>query len=174
MNEQTVRAESLLHSAAFDGHVEVVATLLQQGRTYTPSPPVEANTPLHLAGTTAIVTLLLEAGAELHRRKHDGRTPLFQAIRLGLASAVLALVLPGAPAPTLQGPTTARAVLVGAVTDDEEAMTELIAASGELTRRMNENGQLARSAVQLAELHALSAARGARRTDVAQALNTVS
>ena len=31
-------------------------------------------------------------------------------------------------------------------------MEELIAASEELTRRMNENGQLARTAVQLAEL----------------------
>jgi hypothetical protein len=35
-------------------------------------------------------------------------------------------------------------LLVGAVTGDVEAMEELIAASEELTRRMNENGQLAR------------------------------
>ena len=41
---------------------------------------------------------------------------------------------------------------MGAVTGDEAALTELIAAREELTRRMDENGQLARTAVQLAEL----------------------
>jgi hypothetical protein len=41
---------------------------------------------------------------------------------------------------------------MGALTGDEEAMTELLDASEELTRRMNENGHFARTAVQLAEL----------------------
>jgi hypothetical protein len=43
-------------------------------------------------------------------------------------------------------------LLVGTVSGDEAAMEELIAASQELTRLMNENGQYARTAVQLAEL----------------------
>jgi hypothetical protein len=48
-------------------------------------------------------------------------------------------------------------LFVGAPTGDEEAMTELIAASEELTRRMDENGHFARTAVQLAELLKLGA-----------------
>ena len=43
-------------------------------------------------------------------------------------------------------------LFVGAVTGDEAALTELIAAREELTRRMDENGHFARTAVQLAEL----------------------
>jgi hypothetical protein len=42
-------------------------------------------------------------------------------------------------------------LLVGAVTGDDAALTELTAASIELTRRMHENGHYARTAVQLAE-----------------------
>ena len=41
---------------------------------------------------------------------------------------------------------------VRSVTGDEAATVELITASEELTWRMDENGQLARTAVQLAEL----------------------
>jgi hypothetical protein len=54
---------------------------------------------------------------------------------------------------------------VGAVTGDEAALTELIAASEELTRRMNKNGHFARTAVQLAEL-----STHARRQEVLAAL----
>jgi hypothetical protein len=43
-------------------------------------------------------------------------------------------------------------LLVDAVMGDDAAMTELLMASEELTRRMDENSQLARTAVQLAEL----------------------
>jgi len=97
------------------------------------------------------VTLLLEAGADLHRRNNIGNTPLFEAIHHGHASAVTALVQAGALPQASDGEwwTT---LLVGAVTGDEAAMTELIAASWELTRRMDENGHYARTAVQLAEL----------------------
>jgi len=93
------------------------------------------------------VTLLLEAGAQLHR----GDTPLFTAIRNGHASAVPALVQAGA-LPAASDGVWRTTLLVGAVTGDEAALTELIAASEELTRRMDENGQLARTAIQLAEL----------------------
>jgi ankyrin repeat protein len=97
------------------------------------------------------VTLLLETGADLYRRSHHGVTPLYKAIRRGHASAVTALVQAGARPEASDGEwwTT---LLVGAVTGDVAAMEELIAASEELTRRMDENGHFARTAVQLAGL----------------------
>ena len=60
-------------------------------------------------------------------------------------------------------------LFVDAVMGDEEAVTELVAAAEELTRRLEENNHFARTAVQLAELsilphreqlrHALTAAQ---------------
>ena len=122
------------------------------------------STALHYASNAAIVTLLLESGADLHRRSRRGDMPLFTAIRNGHASAVTALVQAGARPEASDGVwwTT---LLVGAVTNDEAALEELIAASEELTRRMNENGQLARTAVQVAEL-----STHARRQEVIAAL----
>jgi ankyrin repeat protein len=110
------------------------------------------------------VTLLLEAGADLHRRSHHGATPLYHAIHNGHAPAVTALVQAGAR-PELSDGEWWTTLLVGAVTGDVAAMEELIAASEELTRRMNENGQLARTAVQVAEL-----STHARRQEVIAAL----
>jgi hypothetical protein len=43
-------------------------------------------------------------------------------------------------------------MFVDAVSGDEAAMMELVAAVGELARRLNQNGHFARTAVQLAEL----------------------
>jgi hypothetical protein len=54
-------------------------------------------------------------------------------------------------------------LLVGAVTGNEAALTELTAASEELTRRMDENGHFARTALQLAELSAPGLGFHARR-----------
>jgi ankyrin repeat protein len=139
-----------LHHAASSGHVQVVTRLMQLGADVQ-AVTARGSTPLHLASTAATVTLLLEAGADLHRRNHDGNTPLYQAIHYGHPSAVTALVQAGARPEASDGVwwTT---LLVGAVTGDEAALTELIAAREELTRRMNENGHFARTAVQLAEL----------------------
>ena len=139
-----------LHHAAHRGHVEMATMLVQLGA------DIQAITargynPLHLASTAAVATLLLEAGADLCLRNHDGNTPLYQAVHHGYSSAVTALVQAGARPEASDGEwwTT---LLVGAVTGDEAALTELIAAREELTRRMNENGHFARTAVQLAEL----------------------
>ena len=43
-------------------------------------------------------------------------------------------------------------LFVDAVNGDEAAVTELVAAAEELTRRLNENGHFARTPVQAAEL----------------------
>jgi len=138
-----------LHQAAREGHVEVAHTLVQLGADVH-AITTRGHTPLHFACTAAVVTLLLEAGADLHRRDHAGNTPLFAAIHQEHAPAVTALVQAGAcQASDGEWWTT---LFVGALTGDEAALTELIMASEELTRRMNENGQLARTAVQLAEL----------------------
>jgi hypothetical protein len=139
-----------LHLAAYTGNVEVVATLVELGADFH---AVDAcgNTSLHLTGNAAIVTPLLETGAQLHRRNHHGITPLFTAIRSGHASVVTALVQAGARPEASNGEWWT-SLLVGAVTGDVAAMEELFAASEELTWRMDENGQYARTAVQLAGL----------------------
>ena len=94
---------------------------------------------------------LLEAGAELNRRNHVGDTPLFQAIHGGRAQAVTALVQAGAR-PYASDYIWWTKLFVDAVTGDEVAVTELVAASEELTRRLNQNNHFARTVVQLAEL----------------------
>ena len=124
----------------------------------------DGDTALHAASTAAVVTLLLEAGAQLHRRNNKGNTPLFEAIHEGYVSVVTALVQAGArPEPSDSEWWTT--LFVGALTGDEAALTELIAASDELTRRMDENSHFARTAVQLAEL-----STDARRQEVIAAL----
>jgi ankyrin repeat protein len=97
------------------------------------------------------VTLLLEAGLELHSRNHDGNSPLFEAIRQAHASVVTALVQAGAR-PEADDDEWWTTLLMGAISGNEAALTELVAASEELTRRMNENGRFTRTAVQMAEL----------------------
>jgi len=139
-----------LSNAACNGHVEVVVSLMQHGADVH-AVAINGDTALHAACTAAVVTLLLEAGAQLHRRNNKGDTPLFEAIHEGNASAVTALVQAGAR-PELSDSEWWTTLFVGALTGDEAALTELIAASEELTRRMDENGHFARTAVQLAEL----------------------
>ena len=150
VNVQTTDGWRPLHSAAQEGHVEVVATLLQLGADVH-AITIDGDTALHCASIAAAVALLLQAGAELHRRNNKGNTPLYEAIHDGRLKAVKALVQAGALPQASDGEWWT-ALLVGAVTGDEAAMTELIAASEELTRRMNENGHYARTAEQLAEL----------------------
>jgi ankyrin repeat protein len=150
VNVQNTYGQTPLHQAADCGHVEVVTTLVEHEadiRAIT----MRGNTALHCAGTAAVVTLLLEAGLDLHRRNNMGNTPLYEVIHLGHVSAVTALVQAGARPEASDGEWW-NSLLVGAVTGDEAAMTELIAASEELTGRMDEDGQLARTAKQLALL----------------------
>jgi ankyrin repeat protein len=99
------------------------------------------------------VRLLLEAGADLHRRDTFGtsRTPLFEAAINGCVPAVTALVQAGA-CPSASDAFWWIELIVKAVEGDEEAVTALVAAQAELTRRLDENGHFARAAVQIAEL----------------------
>ena len=69
-----------LHAATLSGHVEVVATLMQHGADVQAT-IVRGNTPLHHARTAAVVTRLLEAGADLEAKdqKEKGSTALHYA-----------------------------------------------------------------------------------------------
>ena len=136
-------------------HIAEIVTLLLEAGADVHAITSHGDTALHLADTAAIVTLLLEAGADLHRRNHSGNTPLFQAIVHKHVKAMPALVQAGACPESSDGEWWT-SLLVGAVTGNEAALTELTAASEELTRRMNENGHFARTAMQLAELAELS------------------
>ena len=108
------------------------------------------DTALHRASNAKTVACLLEAGAELNRRNHVGDTPLFQAIHGGRVQAVTALVQAGA-CPYASDYIWWTKLFVDAVNGDEVAVTELVAAAEELTRRLNQNNHFARTAVQLAE-----------------------
>jgi ankyrin repeat protein len=141
-----------LHWAAEGGHVEAMNTLVELGAdVHTVNTCWD--TALHLAcnTNTGTVTVLLEADAELNRRNTVGETPLFQAIFKGRVPVVTALVQAGA-CPYVSDSVWWTRLFVGAVTGDEAVVTELVAAAEELTRRLNQNGHFARTAVQLAEL----------------------
>ena len=108
-------------------------------------------TPLHCASSSEAVQSLLEAGADLHRRNICGATPLFEAAHYGYVSAVTALVQAGA-CPNASDAFWWIELIIKAVEGNEEAVTALAASSTERNRRLTENGQFARTAVQMAEL----------------------
>jgi ankyrin repeat protein len=139
-----------LHDAALGGHVEVLKTFAELGADMH-AVTTRGNTALHVARNTEAVVWLLQAGAQLNRRNTVGDTPLFQAIHRGHVPAVTALMQAGA-CPYASDSVWWTRLIVDAVMGDEEALTELVAASPELTRRLNQNGHFARTAVQLAEL----------------------
>jgi ankyrin repeat protein len=132
------------------GHVEAMRTLVELGADVH-AVTTRGDTALHLASNTETVTWLLEAGVELNRRNTVGVTPLFQAIRGERVSAVTALVQAGAR-PDASDSFWWTNLFVKLADGDEAAVTELVAAVAELTRRLNQNGHFARTAVQLAEL----------------------
>jgi ankyrin repeat protein len=142
-----------LHAAAYNGHVKVLRTLVELGADVH-AVTTRGSTALHLASNTATVVWLLEASAELNRRNTVRETPLFEAIHQGHVPAVTALVQAGA-CPYASDSVWWTRLFVGAVMGDEAAVTELVAAVEELTRRLNQNGHFARTAVQLAELSTL-------------------
>ena len=111
----------------------------------------DGRTALHAASSSEAVHSLLEAGADLYRRTICGETPLFQAAHNGCVPAVTALVQAGA-CPNASDAFWWIELIIKAVEGNEEAVTALVAASPERNRRLTENGQFARTAVQMAEL----------------------
>jgi cytohesin len=168
VNAEDAGGSRPLHTAAWQGHVEAMSALVVELGADLHALTTRGNTALHRASTTETVTWLLEAGAELNRRNDGGETPLIHAIRWGHVPAVTALVQAGA-CPDASDSVWWTRLFVGAVTGIEAAVTELVAAAEVMTRRLNENGHFARTAVQAAELsthyrreelrHALTAAQ---------------
>jgi ankyrin repeat protein len=92
---------TLLHLAAFFGHVDAVRLLLERGSDPNAfSINTLRNTPLHagLSGPTGIegVLLLVEAGADVNARQHGGFTPMHSAANRGILEIVGLLLERGA------------------------------------------------------------------------------
>ena len=150
LHAQSADGRTPLHWAARAGHLPMLSTLVELGADVL-AVTTRGNTPLHAASSTEAVVCLLAAGAELNRRNNAGDQPLFQAIHRGHVPAATALVQAGA-CPYASDALWWTRLIVDAVMGDEEAVTELVAAVEELTRRLNESGHFARTGVQLAEL----------------------
>jgi ankyrin repeat protein len=147
---QGVHGVRPLHSAAVSGCAATMGALLKLGVDIH-AVDEDGLTPLHCASSSEAVQSLLEAGADLHRRTICGATPLFEAAHYGYVSAVTALVQAGA-CPNASDAFWWIELIIKAVEGNEEAVTALVAASPERNRRLTENGQFARTAVQMAEL----------------------
>lgn len=92
---------TMLHLAAFFGHEDVVALLLERGADpHVVSENAMRNTPLHaaLAGPLGMdgVRRLLDAGADVNARQHGGYTPLHSAAGRGALDLIQLLLERGA------------------------------------------------------------------------------
>ena len=89
-----------LHLAAFFGHPDLAAELLERGAAVdSRSTNAMKNTPLHAAvagGQVALVGLLLERGADVNARQEGGWTPLHGAAQSGSREMVELLLAHGA------------------------------------------------------------------------------
>ena len=92
------QAEAVFLDAALEGEVDVVRTCLRHGRVDIESKSGRGLTALHkaaLRGSTQVVTLLLEKGAEVNCQDPDGWTPLHCAVSVSNPEMVRHLVLSG-------------------------------------------------------------------------------
>jgi ankyrin repeat protein len=89
-----------LHLAAFFGHSELAAGLIERGAAVDArSTNAMVNTPLHAAvagGHVEVVRLLLERGAKVNASQHGGWTALHGAAQAGRRDIVEALIANGA------------------------------------------------------------------------------
>jgi len=94
--EGIVRLRPLHLAAGEIGGVEVVKALLAAGASAASAASGSGTTPLHFAADAEIAGTLLEAGADIHARTFDGRTPLHGVAAGGTPGAVGALLAAGA------------------------------------------------------------------------------
>ena len=94
---------SSLHQAAYDGDIDGVRRLLQQGR-YINKPDKAGWTPLHVAveeGNVEVVMELLDWGADVNVEEEEALTPLLMASEKGhfelVCGLVCSLVISAAP-----------------------------------------------------------------------------
>lgn len=99
------KGDTILHIAAREGRKDVVQLLLCSNDNLISDVNVQNNayiTPLQIAAeskstdTVAIVSLLLEYGADIHRSRNDGSTPFIVAVRNGNLPMVQLLFKAGA------------------------------------------------------------------------------
>jgi len=86
-----------LHSASWNNFTEGVKCLLASGAV--PNTPEENCSALHYAAerdNLAIVTALLDAGADVNMKRYDGYTPLHLAAMRGKSNIIRALIAKGA------------------------------------------------------------------------------
>ncbi|OJH30342.1 Phosphocholine transferase AnkX [Wolbachia endosymbiont of Armadillidium vulgare] len=96
--DKRTRKLTLLHIAAFNGHTEVVTTLLEN-RAKVDKKGAGGETPLHLAaenGHTEIVKALIGKGAKVDEKDVSGGTPLHLAAKNGHTEVVTTLLNNGA------------------------------------------------------------------------------
>ena len=98
--EKAPNAKTPLHYAAQEGHVPVVAFLLDQGAQVN-RPNIAGETPLHYAvslDSPETVALLIARGADVNAKTEDGRTPLQMAAAWRQMGSIRALLDKGADA----------------------------------------------------------------------------
>lgn len=100
VSSEDLTATASLHDAAYYGNIKVTELLLKSGDSLSVSIPVNSQqTPLHLAtafGQTAIVKILLRAGASPHAVNEGLETPCMMAASDNHLNSLKALVEAGA------------------------------------------------------------------------------
>jgi hypothetical protein len=82
-NDLNPSGPELFHMACSDGNLAIVKRLSTLTTDINKADRQDANTPLHSAsggGHDAVVTFLLEEGAEINAENYDGKTPLQMAL----------------------------------------------------------------------------------------------
>ena len=125
-----------LHWAALNDQLEIAQTLLYAGATVKPVTRVGGYTPLHLAsraGHSAIVRVLLEAGAEPDEFTTTGVTALHFAAEADAADAVDALIEHGADVDARDTFSSRTPLMFAAVRNALESMRALVSGGADLT-----------------------------------------